>query len=99
VIKFQLPVQFKKVPRGSFSSPQLWPIGQLYHHGDSDTYFRFLRAGNRWEPAHGISTSKGTLSNRRVGNTIMQCLNTGPMENLLIEKDRNILCAKLLSVL
>jgi hypothetical protein len=59
--KFITPANVVKLPKCAFSHDNLWPIGTLYHHPASNTYFRFMQLGGRWDTHYAISTDRGVF--------------------------------------
>jgi hypothetical protein len=99
--KFIPPPSIKKVKElpDTHKTGKLWPIGTLWYHEDSDTYFRFLNMGNRSGVSYGICTHNGVFSGTGYGSNLTYNFNHPPVGFPVQHDDKNSLVNRLVEAL
>jgi hypothetical protein len=99
--KFIPPPSIKKVKElpDTHKTGKLWPIGTLWYHEDSDTYFRFLGGVSRSGASYRICTHNGIFAGTGYGSTLQYNFNLPVVGYPVDCSDKNELVAKLIKAL
>lgn len=91
--KFILPPSVIKAKRDvSPTNVDMWPVGTLYLHVTSGTYFRFMSVGGRWDTEYAISSSKGLFTMSGFVRTIKD-------GRLIARPNKNTICDMFIAAL
>lgn len=99
--KFVPPPSIKKVKElpESHATGKIWPIGTLWYHEASDTYFRFLGGVSRSGASYRISTHKGIFAGTGYGPNLKYNFSSPVVGYPVDYSDKNALVNRLIEAL